>query len=56
MSSDASEKSAAQSPPPNRDELPSEKPAPKPADEIPDGGIKAWLQVLGSFILFMNSW
>src|ERR1700761_642353 len=24
--------------------------------EIPNGGLKAWLQVLGSFILFFNSW
>lgn len=23
---------------------------------IPDGGAKAWLQVLGSFFLFFNSW
>lgn len=22
----------------------------------PDGGVLAWLQVLGSFFLFMNSW
>jgi len=22
----------------------------------PDGGYKAWLQVLGSFFLFFNSW
>lgn len=25
-------------------------------DEIPDGGWKAWLQVLGSFFLMFNSW
>jgi hypothetical protein len=25
-------------------------------DEIPDGGLVAWLQVLGSFALFFNSW
>jgi hypothetical protein len=24
--------------------------------EIPNGGFKAWLQVLGSFFLFFNSW
>ena len=27
-----------------------------PADPSPDGGSKAWLQVLGSFFLFFNSW
>ncbi|KAF2767929.1 MFS general substrate transporter [Teratosphaeria nubilosa] len=26
------------------------------ADPPPDGGIRAWLQVLGSFILFFNTW
>lgn len=25
-------------------------------DEIPDGGLIAWLQVAGSFALFFNSW
>lgn len=25
-------------------------------ESIPDGGSKAWLQVLGSFFLFFNSW
>ncbi|KAL2152604.1 hypothetical protein VTH82DRAFT_5788 [Thermothelomyces myriococcoides] len=33
--------------------------ASKPADQPPpppDGGLVAWLQVLGSFFLFMNSW
>ncbi|KZF19209.1 MFS general substrate transporter [Xylona heveae TC161] len=28
----------------------------KPADEIPNGGLRAWLQVLGSFSLFLNTW
>ncbi|KAL2172240.1 hypothetical protein VTG60DRAFT_6618 [Thermothelomyces hinnuleus] len=29
----------------------------KPAEELPpDGGLRAWLQVLGSFFLFMNTW
>ena len=27
-----------------------------PVDTIPDGGVIAWLQVLGSFFLFFNSW
>ncbi|KAM3084419.1 hypothetical protein ACMFMG_001476 [Clarireedia jacksonii] len=30
--------------------------APPQAPAIPDGGIVAWLQVLGSFFLFFNSW
>ncbi len=25
-------------------------------DEVPDGGLVAWLQVAGSFALFFNSW
>ncbi|KAJ5887890.1 MFS general substrate transporter [Penicillium taxi] len=27
-----------------------------PASEAPNGGVKAWLQVLGSFFLFLNTW
>lgn len=27
-----------------------------PSDEIPNGGWLAWLQVVGSFFLFFNSW
>jgi len=36
--------------------------APKPAGppgppfSVPDGGIRAWLQVLGGFMLFFNTW
>jgi hypothetical protein len=34
-----------------------EAPVPPPqAPGIPDGGVVAWLQVLGSFFLFFNSW
>lgn len=29
---------------------------PAPANEPPNGGVTAWLQVLGSFILFLNTW
>ncbi|RDW91297.1 MFS monocarboxylate transporter-like protein [Coleophoma crateriformis] len=29
---------------------------PPASDEIPNGGLTAWLQVLGSFILFFNTW
>lgn len=25
-------------------------------DEVPDGGLTAWLQVAGSFFLYWNSW
>lgn len=25
-------------------------------DELPNGGLRAWLQVLGGFLLFFNSW
>ena len=25
-------------------------------DSIPDGGLVAWLQVLGSFMIFFNTW
>lgn len=32
------------------------EPAPKASHEIPNGGFNAWLQVLGSFLLFLNSW
>lgn len=31
-------------------------PQPKPADGIPNGGLRAWLQVLGSFMVFLNTW
>lgn len=31
----------------------SASPAPDP---VPNGGLTAWLQVLGSFFLFFNSW
>jgi hypothetical protein len=35
----------------------SPKPPPsKQSNEIPNGGLKAWLQVLGSFLLFLNTW
>ena len=27
-----------------------------PPDPVPNGGLTAWLQVLGSFFLFFNSW
>lgn len=32
------------------------KSLPSPFDEIPNGGLNAWLQVLGSFMTFLNTW
>ena len=29
---------------------------PEAPNEIPDGGVKAWLQVAGAFTLFFNTW
>ncbi|RFU27421.1 hypothetical protein B7463_g8925, partial [Scytalidium lignicola] len=31
-------------------------PAEKHSSKIPNGGLNAWLQVAGSFVLFMNTW
>ena len=31
------------------------QPEAKDVDEIPNGGLNAWLQVLGSFMLFFNT-
>ena len=28
----------------------------KPVTEVPDGGLVAWLQVLGGWCMFFNSW
>lgn len=38
---------------PNELDRPTEE---KPSDESYDTGLTAWLQVLGSFFLFFNSW
>ena len=39
------------------EEVPTEVPTePPPPAEIPDGGIRAWLQVLGCFFLWFNLW
>lgn len=32
------------------------RPVTSSASEVPNGGAKAWLQVLGSFFLFFNTW
>ncbi len=32
------------------------QPSARDVNSIPDGGMMAWLQVLGSFFLFWNSW
>lgn len=34
----------------------SKQPSVNNASSIPDGGLWAWLQVLGAFFLFFNSW
>jgi hypothetical protein len=34
----------------------SKKASIRDASSIPDGGLWAWLQVLGAFFLFFNSW
>lgn len=36
--------------------VPSETPANTPPVEVPDGGARAWLQVLGCFFLWFNLW
>lgn len=33
-----------------------EQAPPIPANEPPNGGLRAWLQVVGSFFLFFNTW
>lgn len=44
--------------PPERASLDTAKEASasSPPDPVPNGGLTAWLQVLGSFFLFFNSW
>lgn len=39
-----------------RKAAPDEKSHANDLSSIPDGGAMAWLQVVGSFILFMNTW
>lgn len=34
----------------------SPRPPPKVPDAPPNGGLVAWLQVLGGFFIFFNSW
>ena len=34
----------------------SKQPSVRDVNAIPDGGIRAWSQVVGSFFLFWNSW
>ncbi|OAA54526.1 Major facilitator superfamily domain, general substrate transporter [Niveomyces insectorum RCEF 264] len=41
---------------PDRDKPAGRQPSPPPPAPPPDGGLLAWLQVLGSWFLFMNSW
>lgn len=37
-------------------QVPSSKPSVNNIRSVPNGGTKAWLQVLASFFLFFNSW
>ena len=32
------------------------QPQPSSANEVPNGGLKAWLQVFGAHLMFFNSW
>ena len=58
--------SDSSSPETSSPEISPSRPAPKdveakPTDEysedpIPDGGLRAWLQVLSGFMLYLNSW
>lgn len=32
------------------------QPQPQPPAPPPNGGLQAWLQVFGAFLLFFNSW
>lgn len=43
---------------PNALEVPIEEKAlsPPPPSAVPDGGIRAWLQVLGCWLVFFNVW
>lgn len=40
----------------SEDSLETQAAPPVVASQPPNGGVKAWLQVLGSFILFFNTW
>lgn len=48
------------SPPDSSDREPALETAPKAlaneTETIPNGGLKAWLQVLGTFFVFFNTW
>ena len=56
----SSEKSAESLPDHSTVQAPVPEPAPAPAPTVaatpPDGGLQAWLQVLGAFFLFFSSW
>lgn len=39
-----------------QNETPAAAPAGPPGGQPPDGGLKAWLQVVGAFLLFFNTW
>lgn len=39
-----------------KDHTPMQNSPSPPDDRPPDGGLRAWLQVLGAFMLFLNTW
>lgn len=54
----STQRSAVQMSEPDASETEKERPS-KPVDitpQPPDGGLTAWLQVVGAFFLFFNSW
>ncbi|KAI0950722.1 hypothetical protein AcW1_007958 [Taiwanofungus camphoratus] len=40
----------------NKDKDKDAPPAPAPGSDVPDGGLLAWMQVVGAWILFFNTW
>jgi hypothetical protein len=56
LPSDAEIKDVDASSGPSSSPEPTPAPAPPAQSPIPNGGLTAWLQVLGAFFLFFNSW
>lgn len=50
---EGSEKEASDIETPQNQQL---KPSANDTSSIPNGGVKAWLQVLGTFFIFFNTW
>ena len=51
----SSEKQNVEGSAPKDEEKATPQPGTKAVDEIPNGGLVAWLQVVGSFMLFFNT-